>query len=211
MVCGVLLGAWLSATGAIGTCAFFQPAAPEIPNKPPIPTDYTVPTQTLLTMARGMVDKTGNGQNVYLSAFADSSALSVGDGRAYHAFFDPRDLSTFTGDPNWDKELEPFVFNSLVQKYPQPFEMTWEPYQPAGNEFGGADDSLLHRKYKIVQLTRSGSTITRVPLAIGAADLQFVRSVRDPSKWVIAIWQDSHTVDADSSQVTLGQRRLETR
>jgi hypothetical protein len=210
--CGILLVAWLVATGAVGTCPFFQPTAPETPNRPPIPTDYSIPTRTLETMARGMVDKTSNGQDVYMSTFAESSAVSVGDGRAYHAFFDLLDLVGH-GNPDWGREEEPSVFNSLVQHYSLPFEMTWEPYEPAGNETGGGDDSLLHRRYRIVQVARTGNTIIRTTLAAGAADLHFVRSLRDPSKWVIAIWQDYHAADeSDSAQVvTLGRRRLESR
>jgi hypothetical protein len=209
---GILLCAWLAATGAIGSCPFFQPETPEKSVGTPIPTNYTVPTQTLETLARGMADKTANGQNVYMSAFADSSALSVGDGRAYHAFFDPRDvLEQPQHDPDWTKELEPYVYNLLVRRFSLPFEMTWEPYEPAGNETGGIDDSLLHRKYRIVQVDSRGPTVTRTTLAVGAADLQFVRSALDANKWVIATWQDFRAVGSDSALVTLGHRRLESR
>ena len=209
---GILLVGWLVATGAIGACPFFKPTAPETPDRPPIPTNYSVPTQTLETLARGMVDKTANGQNVYLSAFADSSAVSVGDGRAYHAFFDPRDLLEHPQrDPDWTKELEPYVYNLLVQRNSLPFEMTWEPYEPAGNETGGTDDSLLHRKYRIVTVDKRNNVVTRTTLAVGAADLQFVKSTRDAGKWVIATWQDFRSIGADSSLVTLGRWRLESR
>lgn len=210
--CGILLIAWLAATGAVGTCPFFQPTDPETPTRAPIPTNYSVPTQTLQTLALGMADKTSNGQNVYLSALADSSAVSVGDGRGYHAFFDPRDLiEKPLRDPDWNKELEPYVYNYLVQKYSLPFEMTWEPYEPAGNETGGPDDSLLHRKYRIVQVDRHNNVVTRTTIAVGAADLQFVKSARDAGKWVIATWEDSRSIGADSSLVTLGRWRLESR
>ena len=209
---GILATAWLLATGAVGGCPFFKPTEPEIPNRPPIPTDYSIPTQTLATLARGMVDKTANGQTVYLSAFADSSAVSVGDGRFYRAFFDPRDLiEAPPHDAEWTKELEPYAFNYLVTKNSLPFEMTWEPYEPAGNETGGPDDSLLHRKYRIVAVDQRTNNVTRTTLAVGAADLQFVKSKRDAGKWVIATWQDFRAIGADSALVTFGRYRLESR
>ena len=47
------------------------------------------------------------------------------------------------------------------------------------------------------------------PRQIGAADLYFVKSAGVANKWVIALWQDFHTLDADSAQFTPGRRRLE--
>jgi DNA-binding beta-propeller fold protein YncE len=159
-----------------------------------------------------MVDKTANGQAVYLTAFADSSAVSVGDGRFYRAFFDPRDLiERPPHDAEWTKELEPYAFNYLVTRNSLPFEMTWEPYEPAGNETGGPDDSLLHRKYRIVAVDQRTNNVTRTTLAVGAADLQFVKSKRDAGKWVIATWQDFRAIGADSALVTFGRYRLESR
>ena len=205
---GILVAAWLTATGGVGTCPFFEPTAPESPNRPPIIGNFSNPTNTLQSLARGMMDKNlSNGQAVYMDALADSSAVSTGDGRAFHALFDTRDLIQLPWNGDWNKELEPQVYRDLLLKFTFPFEMTWEPYEPAGNETGGVDDSLLHRKYKLVQLIKNGNAIRREPIAIGAADLYFVRSGGD---WVIAIWQDARTIDADSSQVTLGKRRLET-
>ena len=213
--CGLLIAAWLSATGAFGTCNFFKPADPESPNRPPIIPDYSTPTATLQTLAKGMVDKNGsNGQDIYLSALAESTSDSRSDGRAYHAFFDLRDLierPSWDRNRDWDRDLERVMYADLVRKYTSPYEMTWEAYEWAGNESGTPDvDSLLHRKYKIVQVIGTGESITRSPVAIGAADLYFVKSPNAANRWVIARWQDFHTVDADSAQVTLGKRRLET-
>lgn len=209
--CGILLGAWLSATGALGTCDFFKPAVPEPPNRPPIIADYSSPTLALETLAKGIEDKSGsNGQDVYLGAFAESTIANPGDGRSFHALFDVRDLlDRPSWDPNriWNKDLERVMYSDLVRKFGNPYVMTWEPYEPAGNESGGTDDSLLHRKYRIMQVTPGGG---RSPVAIGAADLHFVRSQAAANKWVIALWEDFHTVDLDSNQVTLGKRRLET-
>ena len=61
-----------------------------------------------------------------------------------------------------------------------------------------------------MQLVKSGTAVDTLPVAVGAADLQFVKSARAANKWVIALWQDFHTVDADSARVTLGKRRLDT-
>ena len=206
-----LFAAWLMATGEIGTCAFFKPTAPEAPNRPPVPADYSTPTHTLETLARGMADKNqSNGQDVYMAALAESSSVDVTDGRSFHALFDLRDLIDHPWAYDWTREFEPQVLRDLYLKYPSPFEMTWQPYEPAGNETGGIDDSLLHRKYQLVQVITNGNTQRRDPIAVGAADLYFVRSLRNPTKWVIATWQDARTVDADSAQVTLGKRRLET-
>ena len=209
---GVLLAAWLMAIGS-GPCAFFKPAEPERGGSGrPIPTDFSTPTAALGTLARGMEDKSGNGQNVYLSALAESTEASSGDGRGFHAFFDVRDMIEVPPhDPDWTRELEPSVYNLLVQRYSLPFEMTWEPYEPAGNETGTVDDSLLHRKYRIVAVSSVGNTITRNTIAVGAADLSFVKSQRDLGKWVIATWQDFRAIGSDSALVTLGHRRLESR
>lgn len=88
--------------------------------------------------------------------------------------------------------------------------MTWEPYGPLGNETGSADDSLLHRKYTIVQLVSNGSRARREIIAVGAADLYFVRSAHKPGRWVIAEWQDYRVFGPDSVGPTLGSRRLDT-
>jgi hypothetical protein len=173
--------------------------------------DYSAPTHILETLAKGIEDKGGsNGQDAYLGAFAESSAANSGDGRAYHAFFDPRDLLEHPINQDWNKDLERQVYLFLTLRYTIPFEMTWEPYEPAGNETGGPSDSLLHRKYTIAALVGTGSSVTRIPIAVGAADLLFVRSAHQPGRWVIAQWQDWHTVGADSAQVSLGRIRLET-
>ena len=210
--------AWLTATSAFGGCDYFKPADPEQPtNLDPIIPNYSNPTLTLQTIARGIMDKSQtNGQDVYMGAFAESSTIATnpGDGRGFHAFFDAQDLrENPTWDPaeDWDRGDEPRLYGGLVRLFSNNYEMTWEPYPPAGNEEGSLDDSLLHRKYRIVQLIRNANTgqITRSPVAVGAADLRFVRSARDANKWVIAIWDDFHTRDADSAMVTLGARRLQ--
>ncbi len=61
-----------------------------------------------------------------------------------------------------------------------------------------------------MQLVKAGGSVDALPIAVGAADLYFVRSPAAPGRWVIALWQDYHTVGADSAQVTLGKRRLDT-
>jgi hypothetical protein len=204
---GILVAAWLMAT-AMGPCAFFKPTEPETPNRPPIHADYSTPTAALQTLARGMADKNqSNGQDVYMAALADSPAVGTGDGRAFHALFDLRDLAEDPWPYDWTREFEPQLLRKLYLDHPSPFEMTWEQYAPAGNETGTADDSLLHRKYTVVQLISTGNTVRRDPIAVGAADLYFVRSQRNTNNWVIAIWQDARI---DSGQVTLGKRRLET-
>lgn len=206
---GILVAAWIAATGAAGTCAFFKPTAPESPDRPPIIGDYSTPTSTLQSLARGLMDKNlSNGQAVYMDALAESSAISTGDGRAFRAFFDARDLSDLPWNGVWTKELEPQLYQHLLVRFTFPYEMTWEPYPPAGNETEGVDDALLHRKYTLVQLVKSGNTVNRTPIAIGAADLYFVRSARNRDNWVIATWQDARTAVGDT--VTLGKLRLET-
>ena len=204
--CGILLAAWLMAT-AMGPCGFFKPTQPELPSAKPIPTDFSTPTATLATMALGMVDKSGIGQNVYLSGLADSVA---GDGRDFHALFDPADLAQRPLIGDWTLQNEPQLLRKLYLDYPSPFEMTWEPYEPAGNETGTANDSLLHRKYTLVQVITTGNTVRRDVIAVGAADLYFVRSERTAANWLIAIWQDARTPDNDETKITLGRRRLQT-
>ena len=206
----LLLGLWILPAVGCGPGNSSNPTAPS----PQIIPAYSAPTLTLETLAKGIEDKgQSNGQSVYLGAFAESTAVNLGDGRAYHAFFDPRDLRDHPSwDPNrdWNKDLERVMYVDLARKFVNPYEMTWEPYEPNGNETGGPDDSLLHRKYTIVQLIQAGSTVTRSPVAIGAVDLYFVRSAAAANKWVIALWQDIHTWDRDSAKISLGTRRLET-
>ena len=198
----LLLGLWVLAPAGCGD---------SLPFVPGIVADYSSPTATLLTIEKGIEDKGAtNGQAVYLGAFADSLPVG-GDGRAFHAFFDPLDLATRPSwDPNrdWNKDLERVMYLDLAGKFVNPYEMSWEPYEPAGNDTGSDTDSLLHRKYRIRQLV--GSAGMRSPVAIGAVDLYFVRSTGTPNRWVIASWQDYRTLDADSAVITLGRRRLDT-
>ncbi|HEY2953814.1 MAG TPA: hypothetical protein VGK89_01050 [Candidatus Eisenbacteria bacterium] len=210
--CAWVLAVWLSATGAFGTCNFFKPAVPELPNRAPIIGDYSTPTATLQTLARGLVDKNGsNGQEVYMGALAESTQ----DLRAFHAFFDLRDLNqrpTWDRNRDWNRDLESVLYSDLVRKYSHPYEMTWGPYEPGGDERSegdGSRDSTLHRRYTVVQVIGTGSTATRSPLAVGAADLYFVKSAA-LNRWVIVRWQDYRAIDAGADTVTLGRRRLET-
>ena len=177
--------------------------------------NYSTPTATLETLAKGVEAKgRSDGQSEYMGCLADSSTIITGDGRAFHAFFDLLDLRnhpSWDRNRDWNKQLEPVMYSYLARLFSYPYEMTWEPYEFAGNESSpNGSDSLLHRKYWIVLLVKSGGTVTRLPVAIGAADLYFVKSASAVNKWVIALWQDFHTADADSAQVTLGQRRLDT-
>ena len=181
--------------------------------RPRVISDYSTPTLALETLAKGLEDKGAtNGQDAYMGAFAEST-LTSGDGRAFHAFFDNRDLRenpAWDPDQDWGKERERMMYAYLVRLFASKYEVTWEPYAANGNETGTPNDSLLHRKYRVVQLIRTGSMITRSPVAVGAADLRFVRSSTTAGKWVIATWQDYHTPDADSAQVSLGGRRLQS-
>jgi len=209
---GIALLVWTTSTGAFGQCNFFKPAEPERPHQTPIVPDYSSPTMTLQTIARGIADKNAtNGQAVYVGALADSLPTGT-DGRAYHAFFDSTDLARHQSwDPNRDynRTLEGTFYGDFVQLRTTPYEMTWEVFEPHGNDTGSASDSLLHRQYKVYQVI-SGS---RRLIAIGVADLYFVKSPAAVNRWVITRWQDFRSPDArpDISQdeATLGSRRLD--
>jgi len=207
---GLLIVTWLSATGALGTCSFFRPTQPEAPHGNPIFADYSSPSQALKTLALGIEDKSRtNGQEVYVRAYAESALAqnNCGDCRAYHGFFDPRDLVIYTNwdrTSDWNRDLEGSFYALLVQHYVNPIEMSWQAYEPAGNESGSDVDSLLHRKYRVAQVAGSA----RVLIAAGAADLYFIKSPAVTNRWVIARWQDYHTADIDSAQATLGSLRL---
>lgn len=214
----LLFLAWLTATGAFGGCDYFKPTDPEQPTSlDPIIPDYSNPTLTLQTIARGVMDKSQtNGQDVYMGAFAESSAIAVdSDGRAFRAFFD---LLDDRDDPNWNSNVdewdrvdEPRAYSGLVRLYSYNYEMTWAPFREAGNESGSLDDSLVHRQYRIDALLRNTNSgaITRLPVAVGRASLNFVRSSRTPSKWVIATWSDFRVPGPDS--ITFGKRRLDNK
>lgn len=209
----VLAAAWVIAAGTLGACDYFMPTEPEKPNKPAITTNYKIPTLALETIAKGVEAKAqSNGQDAYMAAFAES-ALANSDGAGFHAFFDPLDLRAHesTWNPardDWNRDRENRFYGQLVSQLSYSYEMTWEPYEPAGNESGGTEDSLLHRKYTIMYLQEVNQIVTRKPLVIGAADLHFVKSARRPGDWVIASWQDFRVPGADTVR-TLGKLRLE--
>jgi hypothetical protein len=207
---GLACLAWLAVTGALGPCAFFRPAAPERPQKTAIIPDYSIPTRVLETIARGIADKNGtNGQDVYTGAFADSLPTGT-DGRAYHAFFDLADLDahpSWDRNRDWTRDLERTFYGDFIQLRSAPYEMTWQVYAPAGNDKGGERDSLLSREYRVYQII-SG---TRRIIAIGVADLYFVKSAVTTNRWVITRWQDFRAPDARADSPddqTLGARRL---
>ena len=215
----LLFLAWITAIAVLAGCNYFKPTDPEQPaNLDPIIPDYSNPTLTLQTIARGIMDKSQtNGQDVYMGAFAESSLIATtpGDGRGFRAFFDPLDDRD---DPNWDSRLddwdrgdEPRVYSGLVRLYSYNYEMTWGPYREAGNESGSLDDSLVHRQYRIDAILRNTNSgaITRLPVAVGRASLNFVRSASTPNKWVVATWSDFRVPGPDS--ITFGKRRLDNK
>ena len=78
-------------------------------------------------------------------------------------------------------------------------------------ESGSLDDSLVHRQYRIDAILRNATSgaITRLPVAVGGASLNFVRSASAPTKWVIATWSDFRIPGPDS--ITFGKRRLDNK
>src|SRR5262249_27637738 len=145
--------------------------------------------------------------------------VDAGDGRAFHAFFDIQDLQEHSTrrdrNRDWNKDLEPLMYYALVRKYTYPYVMTWAPNEacPQGNcnDIENATDALLHRKYRIVQIAKRGTTTDTLPVAIGAADLYFVKSASAANKWVIAQWQDFRIAGSDTADIaTLGKFRLDT-
>lgn len=205
---------WLMSTGLLGQCEFFKPTSPERPSdRSPIIPDYTSATRTLETMRLGVVDKNGtNGQDVYVRAFADSLPTGT-DGASYLANFALSDLDRY---PRWDRggvwsrALEQAFYVSFVQLRSLPYEMTWELYEANGNDSGTDSDSLLHRQYKIYQVA-SG---TKSLIAIGVANLHFVKSPGTANRWAIRRWDDMISPEARPTQfgdeVSLGSRRLAT-
>ncbi len=210
-VAGLLTLAWLATTGELGNCNFFKPVQPERPRGSAIVGDYSSPTKTLETIARGIADKnSSNGQDVYTLSFADSLASCM-DCRAYHGFFDLADLNrvnTWDRNADWNRAREQAFYVSFIQLRTVPYLMRWEPYEPGGNETGSDRDSLLHRKYKVYQLTAGVDSV----IAIGVADLYFVKSTGAGNRWVIARWQDFVFPQANRDQFpdreTMGYRRL---
>jgi hypothetical protein len=197
----LVLLAWLSATGALGNCNLFKPADP--PTGTPVRPDYSTPDRTLATIAAGIADKDlTNGQEVYIRAFADSAK----DGSPFNVRFDPADLDahpTWVRTNVWNRDQERSFYKFLVGRNPWPYQVTWERYEPNGND----TDSLLHRKYSI-DLIISG---TKLRTFTGAADIYFTRSASADSLWVIRHWQDSRIPENSTAIITLGFVRLDRR
>jgi hypothetical protein len=212
---GLLLLAWLAATGEVGVCPLFQPATPEQGGGGVIiPTNYLDPDSTLATLARGMNAK-ANGRDAYMGGIADTTR----DGRSFRANFDPSVVARYNAQPGavggwdpWGTDLERQWFFNFVQYKSGAYTMTWGPdtFHPADDR--GVDVALLHRSYKITSLQSDGSNLI---IAVGYADLFFLRNAS--GRWVILRWDD-RADDAygganppNAEQVPLGWRRLTQR
>lgn len=207
--------AWLAASGHVGMCELFRPATPEQGAAGIVVlTNYTDPDSTLATMARGLGAK-GDGRDAYMGGVADTAR----DARSFRALFDPAVVARYNAQPGatggwdpWTGDLERTFFFNFVQYKTTPFTMTWAP-----DEFNPTDDrqpdtALLHRYYHVTTRLSDGSDLL---IAVGYADLQFVRTVG--GRWVIVIWTDradpasGGANPSNPEQVPLGWRRLTLR
>jgi hypothetical protein len=213
----ILALAWMASTGAVGVCKLFRPASPEHGGVAVlIPTNYSDPESTLVTLARGMAGK-ANGLAAYSGGIADITR----DGQSFTATFDPAVLSRYKSLPGalevparWDEVYErTFFFNFIQYKKNADYTLAWGPdqFNPIDPP-RGTDTALLHRSYKVTAHLSDGSDLI---IAVGYADVSFV--LNPASRWVIVGWQDR--VDAaygganpgNPDQVSIGWRRLNLR
>src|SRR5262245_3304437 len=100
---------------ALAGCSDSRTPPVALPKHLPVVNAYSSPTSALETLSKGMADKNrSNGQDAYMGALADSIA---GDGRAFHAFFDPTDLVEHPWPHDWTREFEPQLLYDLFRKY----------------------------------------------------------------------------------------------
>jgi hypothetical protein len=209
--------AWLTLGAFSGGCdGLFRPATPEQPSSStPVPTDYSEPDATLLTLAAGLEAKGQNGgTEAYLGAFADERV----DGRVYHAFFYPADSARYAQSGGtvgtWTLAREQTFYQKFINNVHPSDHLRVEWRLDDSNPDGDptTPDRTIHRHYTVLATSPDSSTTTVV--AVGFADLTFYLSPQQ--RWVITIWNDRidpdivvNPEDPDPDLITLGRRRLE--
>lgn len=195
---------------AAAGCDYFRPVDPEIPTRPPLHRNLSHPDSSLETMNTGLGDKSSEGSDTYMSAFAESTSIST---PGYHQLFWPEDIVNWSGvvptDWNWSMELR--LYSSLIRVRPtDTYRLYWTDGETTDDIDFVDGVAQIQRRYKVVTYVNiavpgGDSTI----IAIGYTDLTFYR---DPQgNWLVTRWADRSDPTADpgdQQQITLGKRRL---
>jgi hypothetical protein len=194
---------------ALPSCDLFRPAEPEAPTRSVRIPNYSTLDSTLTMIAYGIEAKaSGNGQAVYIGAFADTMT----DPRGFHAFFDPQTISRMqqagiTPPSDWNRPLEEdFYARFVTLSQSSEYSMEWTVDETPGDEEITPETALLHRQYRVFAI--QGDELTGT-LARGLVSLYFVKVSAD--RWAVVRWQDREFPEADiaNGEVCFGQRRLE--
>ncbi len=168
----------------------FRPADPEPPSGVPVVEDFRTPEAVLQTIAEAFQNRSTNGANAYLHAFAESTL--AGD-RAYRSFYDGAVKSSWqsatqlTAPEPWDVTLERNVHTSVSgirPTYGYAFLWAPDPDSPSDDDPAAADTVQYHRRYTLFATPTDGNSEV---IAIGFADLSFQKK---DGRWSIYRWAD---------------------
>lgn len=176
----------------LGACVNpFKPADPELPDASGVLEDFSLPESVLVTMERAIANRSANGVNAYLHAYAESTLF--GD-RAFRGFYDPgvkanwQSSTQLTAPEPWDISLERNVHTQISALRPTYFYVwQWGPdgdSEEDGNP-AAADTVLYHRHYTLFAASPDGNITEKI--AIGYADLSFQKK---DGRWSIYRWND---------------------
>ncbi len=186
----LLLLAWLSATGAFGTCDLFRPATPEAPvgSGSVVHEVFTTPESTLATMSRAITARVA-GKTAYMDCLVDPSK----DRRTFYAVMDPSVEKVMGRSPMaWNNDDEGIFFDQFVNHQAGVDSMVWSkvPSDPDSDYFGGSTQ-LLRRHYEVFNTQPQANGLPPIVrrYATGKAYLSFVLSTAT-GRWVLQGWTD---------------------
>jgi len=170
-------------------CDMFRPALPELGGTGiSIIANYSSPDSCLRYMKLGIEAK-AQGQELYISALADTSVDKLA---GFRAWFDPAVERLFTFRPDaWLLANERDFFSDFVTKRNYPYLMEWQPDSLNSDDRadrGGGAYAVLHRHYQVFSIEPTQQGQDSLLIAVGYADLYFIRI--SPSRWALRRWDD---------------------
>jgi len=201
-----LVLAWAATT--VG-CDLFKPAEPEPPAGETIAGNYSTVDSTLDTMALAIRAKAQlDGENAYLRALADPTL----DGRSFEAEFDPATVARYlaasgTDVPNpWRRDSESLFYQGFARSNQNDaHDMRWADGDQTDPP-PAADSAIVFRKYFVNG--KSSTTSQVYPIAVGQAEMHFVRNSRG---WIMVRWIDREDPAPPAGSDSYGMLRLTKR
>lgn len=194
-----------------GACANpFKPADPEDPSSsgPPVVEDFRTPEALLETIVQAIQNRSSNGANAYLRAFAESTV--AGD-RAYRSFYDGavksnwQSATQLTAPEPWDVTLERNLHTQLSGIRPTYlYQFVWlpDPLSPQDDDPAASDTVQYHRKYTLFAAPENGNPEI---IAIGFADLSMQKK---EGRWSITRWHDRVDPNVGVNPAATDQRTM---